>query len=101
VRFYNVSPSIAYKVTSLLSVGAGLDWQRFTAELTNAAGPLGFADLSAADSASGPQRRRGFTVADRSTAWPYLSLSGRRWKVKWRPGRELGNTRKVYKLRRF
>lgn len=35
-RALNINPSIAYKVNDALSVGAGFDVQRFSAELTNA-----------------------------------------------------------------
>jgi long-chain fatty acid transport protein len=50
---YNVGPSVAYKMSDALWIGAGLDWQRFTADLTNSAGPLGVAELKASDSAFG------------------------------------------------
>ncbi|MFL6600540.1 MAG: OmpP1/FadL family transporter [Steroidobacteraceae bacterium] len=52
-RSYNLDPSLAYRISDRLSVGAGVDWQRFTADLTNAAGPLGVAQLKASDSAWG------------------------------------------------
>jgi long-chain fatty acid transport protein len=50
---YDVGPSIAFKASSNLWVGGGLDWQHFSTELTNAAGPLGTADLKASDSSVG------------------------------------------------
>jgi long-chain fatty acid transport protein len=39
----NVNPSIAYKLTPTVSIGAGINWQKADAELTNAAflGPAG------------------------------------------------------------
>jgi long-chain fatty acid transport protein len=43
VKTYNVNPSIAYRVNDWLSVGAGLNWQRLSAEYTRqvaVAGPL-------------------------------------------------------------
>jgi long-chain fatty acid transport protein len=53
VKSYNVSPSVAYRIAPGLSLGAGLDYQHFSAELSNFAGPLGTADLKASDSALG------------------------------------------------
>ena len=53
VKSYNINPSLAYKITDMLSLGVGVDWQRFTAKLTNFAGPLGDAALDAADSSWG------------------------------------------------
>jgi long-chain fatty acid transport protein len=50
---YDIGPSVAVKVNENLWFGGGLDWQRFSAELTNSAGPLGTADLKASDSSLG------------------------------------------------
>jgi long-chain fatty acid transport protein len=50
---YDIGPSVAFKVHNKLWFGGGLDWQRFSAELTNFAGPLGRADLKASDSSIG------------------------------------------------
>jgi len=54
VAAYNINPSLAYKITDDLWVGAGVSVQRFTTELTNFAGPLlGGAKLKADDTAWG------------------------------------------------
>jgi long-chain fatty acid transport protein len=53
VKSYNLNPSVGYRLSPILSLGAGLDIQRFTTELTNFAGPLGNADLKASDTALG------------------------------------------------
>jgi long-chain fatty acid transport protein len=37
VKTINVNPSIAYRITPTISLGAGVNWQRVDAELTNAA----------------------------------------------------------------
>jgi long-chain fatty acid transport protein len=52
-RAFNVNPSVAWRVGTRLWVGAGLDWQHFTAELTNFAGPAGEVRLKASDSGWG------------------------------------------------
>lgn len=53
VKTYNVNPAVAYRIGGSLSIGAGIDWQHLTANLTNFAGPLGNAALHASDSAWG------------------------------------------------
>lgn len=50
---YNLNPSLAYKFSDILWVGAGVSAQRFSTELTNFAGPLGFSSLKADDTAWG------------------------------------------------
>lgn len=37
VKTYNINPSIAYRVNEMVSLGAGLNWQRVTAEYTRQA----------------------------------------------------------------
>lgn len=49
----NVNPSLAYRVTDSLWIGAGLNWQSFEAELTNHAGVAGIARLQADDTGWG------------------------------------------------
>ena len=53
VTAYNFNPAIAYKVSDSVWIGAGVNVQRFTTELTNFAGPLGNATLKASDTAWG------------------------------------------------
>ena len=55
IKTYNVNPSIAYKLTDTVSLGAGVSWQRIEAELTNAANAAGtnIATLKASDSGYG------------------------------------------------
>jgi long-chain fatty acid transport protein len=53
VKSYNVNPAIAYRMTDSVWLGAGIDWQHFTADLTNFAGPAGTAGLKASDSSWG------------------------------------------------
>lgn len=53
VAAYNVNPSVAYRVNDDLWIGAGVNVQRFTTELTNFAGPLGNARLKADSTAWG------------------------------------------------
>ncbi|MEI8171365.1 MAG: outer membrane protein transport protein [Rhodoferax sp.] len=38
LKTYNVNPSIAYRVNDAVSIGAGLNWQRLTAEYTRQVG---------------------------------------------------------------
>lgn len=49
IKTVNLQPSVAYKVNNSFSIGAGVSVQRIEAELTNAAGALGIANLSADD----------------------------------------------------
>jgi long-chain fatty acid transport protein len=49
IKTINVQPSIAYKINNQFSVGAGINVQRITAELTNFAGAAGTAQLKADD----------------------------------------------------
>ena len=64
VRSYNINPSVAFKVNDVISLAAGIDWQRFTADLTNFAGPIGYADLSASDSSWGYNVGAVFNITD-------------------------------------
>ena len=48
VKTINVNPSIAYKMSDMVSVGAGLSYQRIDAKLTNQSG-LGVSSLKAHD----------------------------------------------------
>jgi len=50
---YDIGPSVAFRASDGLWLGGGLDWQHFSTELTNFAGPLGNADLDASDSSVG------------------------------------------------
>ncbi|MCC6532852.1 MAG: outer membrane protein transport protein [Burkholderiales bacterium] len=53
-RALNVNPAIAYRASKQVSLGAGLNYQRFEATLTNFAGPaLGVSTLEAKDSGIG------------------------------------------------
>lgn len=49
IKTVNLNPSIAYKINNIVSIGAGISYQKLEAELTNAAGPLGTAKLEADD----------------------------------------------------
>jgi len=71
-KSYNISPSIAYKINDVVSLGAGVDYQYFSTTLTNYAGPIaGVAELDAHDTGWGynlgvmlnasPSTRFGFT----------------------------------------
>lgn len=42
IKTYNINPSLAYKVSDTVSIGAGLNWQRFDAEYKR---QVGVADL--------------------------------------------------------
>ena len=53
IKTVNVNPSIAYKVSDMVSIGAGFSYQKLEAELTNAAGALGTAKLEADDDGFG------------------------------------------------
>jgi long-chain fatty acid transport protein len=64
VKSYNINPSVAFKVNDVLSLAVGIDWQRFTADLTNFAGPVGYADLSASDSSWGYNLGAMFNITD-------------------------------------
>jgi long-chain fatty acid transport protein len=49
VKTVNVNPSVAYKVSDHVSVGAGVSFQYFDTELTNSAGPAGLATVEGDD----------------------------------------------------
>ncbi len=49
VKTVNLNPSIAYKLSSQFSVGAGVNLQYFETELTNSAGPAGLATVEGDD----------------------------------------------------
>ena len=49
VKTININPSVGYKVSNTVSIGAGLNVQKLDAELTNSGGPLGIATLKADD----------------------------------------------------
>ncbi len=55
VKTYNLNPSVAYKLSDSVSLGAGFSWQRLEAELTSAANAAGtnIATLKASDSSYG------------------------------------------------
>jgi long-chain fatty acid transport protein len=53
LKTVNINPSIAYKVSDLVSIGAGVSVQKIEAELTNFAGAAGLANLSAHDTGFG------------------------------------------------
>lgn len=49
----NLNPSVAYQVSELLSVGAGVNYQRIRGELTSFAGAAGIASITGSDAAWG------------------------------------------------
>ena len=49
IKSVNLNPSVAFKVSDMISIGGGLSVQKIEAELTNSAGPAGIATLSADD----------------------------------------------------
>jgi long-chain fatty acid transport protein len=53
VKSVNVNPSIAYKVSDTVSIGAGVSWQMLDAKLTNNAGAPGIATVKADDDGFG------------------------------------------------
>lgn len=53
VKSVNVNPSIAYKVSDTVSIGAGVSWQKLEAELTNNTGAPGIAKVKADDDGFG------------------------------------------------
>jgi len=49
VKAVNINPSVAFKASDTVSIGAGLSVQKLDAELTNFAGAAGIANMSADD----------------------------------------------------
>lgn len=49
VKSVNINPSVAYKASDTVSIGAGVSVQKLEAELTNFAGAFGIANVSADD----------------------------------------------------
>lgn len=59
VKTYNINPSVAYRVSDMVSVGAGLSWQRLTADYTR----------QVAISAGGAVSPLALDLADDSWGW--------------------------------
>lgn len=57
IKTYNINPSLAYRVNDMLSLGAGISWQRMTVEYMKRAGPSAAYPLAA------------FTPDDNSWGW--------------------------------
>jgi len=53
IKTVNLNPSIAYKVSDMVSIGAGFSYQKLEAELTNNAGAPGISKLEADDDGFG------------------------------------------------
>jgi long-chain fatty acid transport protein len=53
IKSVNLNPSIAYKINDMVSIGAGLSYQKIEAELSNSAGPAGISTLTADDDGFG------------------------------------------------
>jgi long-chain fatty acid transport protein len=53
IKTVNINPSIAYKISDMVSIGAGLSYQKIEAELTNNAGAPGISKLEADDDGYG------------------------------------------------
>jgi len=53
IKTVNLNPSIAYKISDMVSIGAGFSYQRIEAELTNNAGAPGISTLTADDDGYG------------------------------------------------
>lgn len=64
VQSINVNPAVAYKVDETWSVGAGVNWQRFKANLSSFAGPAGTATLDASDTGWGYNLGAMFSPSD-------------------------------------
>jgi long-chain fatty acid transport protein len=69
VKTYNINPSVAYRVNDVVSVGGGLNWQKFNMEYLAAPGTLttnfanGVAKLTGSDSAWGWNAGALFTLS--------------------------------------
>ena len=53
IKTVNLNPSVAWKINNMVSVGAGLSYQKLEAELTNNAGAPGISKLKADDDGYG------------------------------------------------
>jgi len=53
IKSVNLNPSIAYKISDMVSIGAGFSYQKLEAELTSSAGPAGISTLTADDDGFG------------------------------------------------
>jgi len=53
VESVNINPSVSYKASDKISIGAGVSVQKFKSELTSVAGAAGVADLKANDTGYG------------------------------------------------
>jgi long-chain fatty acid transport protein len=53
IKSVNINPSVAYKVSDIVSIGAGVSYQRLEADLTNSGGPVGISTLTADDAGWG------------------------------------------------
>ena len=53
IKTVNINPSIAYKISDMVSIGAGFSYQKIEAELTNIAGAPGISKLEADDDGYG------------------------------------------------
>lgn len=75
LKTININPSVAYKVSDMLSIGAGVNYQRADATLSNAvnysAAAFGAGGAPALAAVGGPGRQGIATVEGNDTGWGY------------------------------